>query len=195
MIIRVFCVFLLAVFSAKVLAVTLLEVGTSDPKEGVESYKFKAPYKEITSAYLELGDDLSLLNVAITAKAKEKFRVQLQLETSMTVMNEGPHLDLTGWKHCTTDWIMAKKLSEFKFALPNFEEIDISCFPKVSSEEIKEEVLKRGGEHWVKVIEEAPSEYSATDVGISSARIKVEKLVDGKWLLVTVLDFYVPLGC
>jgi len=176
----------------------LIEVGADNPVEGVKSFQFKSPFKNSISRSLGLADDLSLLNVAIRSESTNSFRVLLQLETSMTVMDEGAHLDLTDWKHCTTDWLEVAKLSGNKFALPDFRRINTDCFPDVSDTEIKEEVFAQGGERWARVLDisypDYP-EYSSTTVELSSVRLKVETLRNGKWSLVTVLDFNVPLGC
>jgi hypothetical protein len=70
----------------------------------------------------------------------------------MTVTAEGPHLDLNNWKHCTSKW---HSIAETKdgYAPPDFDKFNLDCFPDVSDKELKTEVLRVGGEQWVRVLE------------------------------------------
>src|SRR5688572_31178406 len=55
---------------------------------------------------LELGDSVegAILELVSEPSNLASFSVQVQYETSVTIMNEGPHLDLVEWKHYTSEW-------------------------------------------------------------------------------------------
>lgn len=159
--------------------------------------EFTAPIQSEIETYLDLGNSLSKHALTIFSANKETFRVSLQLETSMSISSEGPHLDLTDWKHCTTDWVNAKAFSQSVFILPNFDTIDTACFPDVTQEEIKAEVFKLGGQRWADVLDEEgfPDWYSPASIALSMVRIKIEQQVGPSWQKVTIINVSIPMGC
>ena len=177
-------------------AVTQIEVYSSNEDEYFQTYKFPAPFKKTTKAYLDLDEDLSSKKVIIKPKNNASYRAFIQIETSLTIMNEGPHLDLINWKHCTTEWLEINQISSTEFSLPRINEIDINCFPKVTVSEIRDEAYKQGGQRWADLIgfNASIDEYPIA-VAISSIRLKVEEKVKGTWQLITLLDFSIPMGC
>ena len=192
-IITIFAILFLA---SNTFAATQIEVYSSNEKEHFQTYKFPAPFKNTTKAYLDLGEDLSSKKIIIKSKNDTHYRVFVQVETSLTIMNEGPHLDLINWKHCTTEWLEINRISSSKFSLPQINEIDINCFPKVSAAEIRDEAYKQGGQRWADLIDlNASIDDYPIAVGISSIRLKLEKKIEGTWQLITILDFTVPMGC
>jgi hypothetical protein len=193
-----YCIALLIVgLSNLTYAIEKIELTQSADHSFQEPMAYVAPFKKETLGYLELGDSLSEAKVIILGEEDESYRIELQLETSISVSAEGPHLDLTNWKHCTTVWHSIKALTYNEFQLPDFTTVSTDCFPNVSHEEIKEEVLKQGGEYWVSVLEKEglPEDYSPVGVSLSSVRIKVEKLIGTEWEVVTIIDINVPMGC
>lgn len=177
-------------------SITEISISPSSVENFSVPIKFISPLKSDPRAFLELGDTISSANMQITAQQSDQLRVSVQLETSMSIQDEGPHLDLISWKHCTTSWFMIKNLGNHKFKLPNFDNINLDCFPKVNASEIKNEVLKQGGEHWLSVIENNISvDFMPISIDLSLVRIKMEQLINSKWVVVTVLNIDIPLGC
>ena len=178
-------------------AIEKIELTQSAERSFQEPMVYVAPFKKVTLDYLELGGSLSEAKVIILGEKGESYNIEFQLETSISVSTEGLHLDLTNWKHCTTVWHSLNTLTHSEFQLPDFTTVSTDCFPNVSHEEIKEEVLKQGGEYWVSVLEkeEFPEGYSPVGVYLSTVRIKVEKLIDTQWEVVTIIDINVLMGC
>ena len=58
------------------------------------------------------------------AKAGETYRVRVQYETSLGLSAEGPHLDLTDWKHCVSDWEAADALDEMLALARSYESLE-----------------------------------------------------------------------
>ena len=187
--------FLLLLISANAMAITQINIDARG-KDHFQGYSFAAPYKKTTNAYLDLGENLSNKTVRIAAKDGANFKVQIQLETSLTIMDEGPHLDLINWKHCTTEWREVEKISGSEFILPVLEKINVDCFPNVTAAEIRAEALKLGGERWANLIKQ---DASINDYPLSTAlslvRIKIEEKISGEWQTITVLHFSIPMGC
>ncbi|SHJ48323.1 hypothetical protein [Cycloclasticus pugetii] len=158
---------------------------------------YNAPFKKTYFSELEAGENLSQAKVMLHGKDRENYRVALQLETSLSVNAEGPHLDLTEWKHCTTKWHRLKIAYNHKVLLPNFDEVNVDCFPEVTHDEINAAVLAKGGEEWVRILngEGWPESYSPVDVSLSTARIKIEKLINTQWQVVTVINIAIAMGC
>ena len=158
---------------------------------------YSAPFKEAYFSGLEAGDTLSKASVMLEGKDNQSYRVAFQLETSLSVNAEGPHLDLTEWKHCTTEWHQLNIADGNGVTLPDFDEVNVDCFPEVTHDEIKAAVFAQGGEEWVRILEgEAwPEGYSPVDISLSTVRIKVEKFIATQWRVVTVINIAIPMGC
>jgi len=158
---------------------------------------FTAPFDKKIDSYLDLGVDISNTKLFIDSEENANYRVHIQLETSMAIGDEGPHLDLSDWKHCTTEWLSVKPLDKVSFVLPDISSIKTDCFPQLSMDEIKAEVLKRGGQRWLNVLERniGSDYYDPTYIALSAIRIKIEKQVNSQWQEVTVINFNVPMGC
>jgi len=76
--------------------------------------------------------------------------LQYQIETSMTIMDEGPHIDLVDWKHYTSDWIDLERIDARRFRLPKIEsnyEL-ASRFPTYTVDELYEAAMATGGHRW-----------------------------------------------
>ena len=106
--------FLVLTSASNVWAVTQIDILSADSKDYFQGYTFSPPYKITTASYLDLGESLSGKIVLISTEERSEFRVKVQMESSLTIMDEGPHLDLINWKHCSTEWIDATKISDSK---------------------------------------------------------------------------------
>ena len=113
-------------------------------------------------------------------------------ETSVTVMDEGPHLDLVEWKHFNSPWVALNRLEKNKFKTVAAGSLD---FPKVKVEEFKSEVLKMGGERWYNVVKDNQSLLEGSvAIGVSKIRIKI-KYLDNNIKKEKILSFKMELGC
>lgn len=173
-----------------------IEVFSVNKKDDFQGYQFSVPDQEITKVDLDLGENLSSKTIRISSEKPSIYRVHVQLETSLTIMDEGPHLDLINWKHCTTEWMEVDESSGTEFILPELEKIDVNCFPVVTAAEIRDEALEQGGQRWAKLIgKDATINDYPIGVSLSTVRIKIEEKTDDKWKIITVLDFSIPMGC
>tara|TARA_R110001583_G_scaffold53837_5_gene165567 strand:+ start:1077 stop:1739 length:663 start_codon:yes stop_codon:yes gene_type:complete len=162
-----------------------------------KAIKYAAPLQKEISDSLDIGDSLSNGTLLLINKNNLHYRATIQLETSMTVTAEGPHLDLIDWKHCTSQWHSLTEAKNGEYSLPNFDDINVDCFPRVSDEELKAEVLRVGGEHWLGILEGEgwPEGYRPVEISLSTVRIKIEEKIGVNWRVLSLINMSVPMGC
>lgn len=125
-----------------------------------------------------------------------EFKVERQFETSMALSDEGPHLDMTDWKHYTSNWQELEKIESNKFLASKISEADGERFPKVTRKEIYDAVLKDGGKRWAnysktcKTVNDGPC-Y----VAISRISFRIKAKEKGQWKIIHRINFSVPMGC
>lgn len=144
---------------------------------------------------LELGDTIERSEIVLEGKDISEVMLFQNYETSVTVMNEGPHLDLTSWKHFESEWKQLTKTASLKFYAIEYQDSERIKFPDVQIEEVKQAVLSYGGEGWYNYVKEIKSyrDYPC-DVGISEITLKItyNKNSQSK---TKYLVFNVAMGC
>lgn len=154
---------------------------------------------------LDLGDEVYGATLQLQpARAGETWRVRVQYETSLVLSAEGPHLDLTDWKHCVSEWEPAERVGPVSFVLPTPTPEQQACFPGYTQAELEQAVHAAvmddpaQAERWLQGLRADPA---ATDspvspfAGISAVRARIEVLRQGKWVEVTTVTFLPPMGC
>ncbi len=151
---------------------------------------------------LDLGESEAMTFVLVPA-TYYKLKVEQQYETSLTVMAEGPHVDLTNWKHYTSPWEALKPAKKNTF-ISQPVEIEKPEFPKVVTDEIVEAVTAvvkawgddDAGAEWIELAKQCKSadEYPCA-VSVNQIRLKISALVDGVWEEALVIRINVPMGC
>jgi hypothetical protein len=131
------------------------------------------------------------------------FHIEWGYETSVSIMDSGPHMDLRNWKHHLSEWQELEEVGLNSFVCP---EVASSEFPDVSNtaivEAVREETgdwAQRGydpGDRWIRLAEQcaSPNEYPC---GVSISRISLKISVDGSGRRKEILnvDFLIPMGC
>lgn len=124
--------------------------------------------------------------------------LSFQYETSISVMNEGPHCDLTNWQHGYSEWkdITYRIQEDGTFKTYWIADDAKTSFPEVDMNELKQYVREFCGEEWYELAKNTASveDYPlgiATSIfifkvqGINSSEEHVEKL----------FHLEVPMGC
>lgn len=162
-----------------------------------ENEDLKKTHNGNAKIYVELGDTPEGKKVKIKQSKFKKIEVFQRHENSVTIMNEGPHCDLTKWKHYYSEW---KKLDfdaeENSFISDSYEREDREKFIEVGINELKKEVEKECGKHWseqiknIKNVNEYPS-------GVSTSRIFFKILLIDRNDSITekIISFEIPMGC
>ena len=150
---------------------------------------------DTTVVYLELGDSPENNFLTFDLGEAEIINVYQRYETSATIMNEGPHLDLLDWFHYTSGWVALEKSNNHSFKSIPYSEKEASKFPEVDIEQLNVMVNNIGGERWAELVKDVKTinDYPVA-IGISKIAFKIEYKVKGikkaKYIV-----FEMPLGC
>jgi hypothetical protein len=142
--------------------------------------------------FLELGDKIMSFYVFDKSGASE-YRLFLQTESSVTIMDEGPHLDLTNWKHGQSEEIqLSEKEGEYFYK----DQSSQMSFPEVSLSELIDAAKKKGGERWAQLAKKCntPKEYPCS-VTPSKYILRLERKVNGAWIKKGKAIIIPPMGC
>ncbi len=153
---------------------------------------------------LELGDAIDGATLQLEpADPQARHRVRVQYETSLLLSDEGPHLDLEEWKHCRSGWEDAAPLdgTPHAFVLPVATPEQQACFPDYSQAELERAIAAHpligddpdALQRWI-AVSRRPERMAHVAV-ISTIRVRIEVLRDGRWSEATTVDFKPPLGC
>ena len=145
---------------------------------------------------LGLGFGIEGNRVKVYSDKNLEFNIYQRYETSITIMNEGPHCDLNNWKHYYSDW---KKInvSNNRFIADSYNIEERETFLEVNMKEVQVEVQKQCGDRWSELLDGVNSvdEYPC-GVGISCIYFKiVYSPVDSDISTTKFVAFEVPMGC
>lgn len=147
--------------------------------------------------YAELGETIEGQEITIVSDQLTEIMVEQRYETSITIMNEGPHCDLIDWKHYLSEWTVLKKNKYGKYKCETYSESDKERFPKISIVELKKTVKEFCGEDWYRLIAniKEPTEYPI-GIGISRFYLRIQGLRNDNMQRVTkIIIVEMPLGC
>ncbi len=109
----------------------------------IEDFKIWSLTDNLQNSYLdtcivqiELGEvfegkKINLIEVSLT-----NVKVEQRFETSLSVMNEGPHCDLINWKHYLSEWEPVKQIGVNTYQSNTYTEVEKKKFPVTTPEEI-----------------------------------------------------------
>ncbi|HAU53356.1 hypothetical protein I6I97_20655 [Sphingobacterium multivorum] len=145
----------------------------------------------------EVGESIEGTYISILSDQVRDLKVEQRYETSVTIMNEGPHCDLTEWKHFNSDWKPLKQNGNGLFLSEEYTDQDHRTFPSVSMDELKQKVKEQCGEEWFKLLAKvkSPSEYPSA-VGISRYFLRIAcRLKDNGKKVTKLIIIKTPMGC
>jgi hypothetical protein len=152
---------------------------------------------------LGLGETLNKTIILQPSNDILEFSVEQSFETSLTIMNEGPHMDLLDWQHHLADWTELPRKNATTFLA---HEVSNTTFPAVTTEEIVAAVAEESakwaregydpGERWTTVAKDckAPDSYPC-GISVSKIFLRVMVKIAGQWQQVQLIEFKVPMGC
>ena len=154
--------------------------------------------KDTINVAIELGETIQEKTIRIKHHTDYKdIQIFQKHKNSISIMDEGPHCDLTDWKHYYSSWVPLKALSKRnQFKTNSYSEEAWNKFIKVDINEFKQAVNTHCGERWSDLIKDVKSvsEYPS-GVSISTIYLKIifTKLSDEK--IEKVIAFEIPMGC
>lgn len=145
----------------------------------------------------EMGETIEGQLISISDNQLKGIKIEQRYETSITIMNEGPHCDLTEWKHFYSEWKPLKQNKEGQFICDSYTEADYTKFPDVAIEDLKRAAKDYCGKDWYALIEDikSPNEYpSAVWISQYQLRISGQRKDNGK-PVTKLIYISVPMGC
>lgn len=142
----------------------------------------------LSGTYLDLGQNLIKLRVFGLGNV----RVFQQTETSLTIMNEGPHLDLTKWRHGLSPKEMMMEQEGYFLFNPK----QPSTFPPTTPAEIVKAAREFGDKSWAQEAQKCPSvNEGSCQVAPSTYKFKIEVEENGSWKPWAQAQLYPAMGC
>jgi hypothetical protein len=162
-----------------------------------ENGELKKVQNDTAKVYVELGETPQGKKIKIKQSKFKKIEIFQRYENSVTIMNEGPHCDLTEWKHYYSDW---KKLNfdftENTFVSDSYQYEDSEKFIDIDINELKKAVEKECGGYWPEHIKDIKNvnEYPS---GVSMSRIFLKILLtdENDSVIEKTIEFVIPMGC
>lgn len=162
-----------------------------------DAEKMERIQKDTAEIDAEVGETIEGRTIFISSKQLIGLNIEQRYETSVTIMNEGPHCDLIDWKHFNSEWKSLKQNSNGQFVGDKYSEQDYSIFPEVSMDELKQTVKEQCGEDWFKLLERtnSPLEYPcAVNISRYFLRITGQRKDNGQKVAKLII-IKTPMGC
>ncbi|MBI2259806.1 MAG: hypothetical protein HYU67_13030 [Flavobacteriia bacterium] len=162
-----------------------------------EENNTKNVQKDSVTIFAELGETIEAKQLSIFSEFLQNIKIEQRFETSVTIMNEGPHCDLIDWIHFYSNWKFLKTNNNNQFICAKYSSKEKEKFPQIPIEELKLKVLEQCGEDWAKIIQyiKNPNEYpSGVNISRYFLRISGDRKDSGEKISkLIIID--VPMGC
>lgn len=162
-----------------------------------EDKKLNNVQKDTVEMYAEFGETVEGQLISVINSQLANLVIEQCYETSVTIMNEGPHCDLINWKHFYSPWKPLKANQKEQFIIHKYTGAERQKFPKTSVEELKQHVKKECGVDWAKSVNKAKTlaEYPIR-IDISRYYLKVTgQHKESKQTITKIIIIEVPMGC
>lgn len=159
--------------------------------------KLDSVQRDTIEVEAEVGESIEGSSISILSDHISDLRVEQRYETSATIMNEGPHCDLTEWKHFSSGWKSLKQNANGQFLCAEYTDEERTIFPGVSMEELKQKAKEQCGEEWVKLLVKvkSPTEYPCA-IGISRYFLRITGIrKDSGKKTTKLIVLKTPMGC
>ena len=145
----------------------------------------------------ELGEKFEGQVISFKSEMLTDIIIEQRYQTSVTIMKEGPHCDLTDWKHYYSDWKRLESASNGRYISESYSENEQKKFPNISIEDLKKEVKNQCGEDWFQLVDsiKVPNDYPS-GVSISRYYLKISgKHKDTNSIVTKIIVIENQMGC
>lgn len=149
------------------------------------------------NVFMEMSTNLEGQAIAVLTSELTDIQLFQSYETSVTIMNEGPHCDLLDWKHYRSDWEELTRNCFGDFIAASYDESERQKFVEVSLTELKEAIAFYCDEEWAKhaASVKGPNDYPA-GVSINKYFLKLTGKNEKTGKQVTkFISFGAAMGC
>jgi len=113
-----------------------LEIKFNDIVIFIEKENESLTFMDTANLDLDLGETIQGQTFHIIKSGLRDIKVEQQYETSLSISNEGPHLDLFDWKHFTSDWSELVPIDKDKYKAISYSENDQEKFHDFTEKEL-----------------------------------------------------------
>jgi hypothetical protein len=145
----------------------------------------------------DLGETLEAQTIIVKSDKYKDVEIYQAVETSVSISWEGPHCDLTQWKHYTSAWRKLNEVKPFVFKAIAYEAGEARKFPSVTLAEVKKAVAQHCGESWAEHIQTIKSIYDypcGVDISMYLLKIKAIDKTTGE-RMEKLIKISIPMGC
>jgi hypothetical protein len=132
-----------------------------------------------------------------------QFTLEQQHQTSLTVMDDGPHMDLRGWRHHVSDWMPVETSGPLAFVTRDTISDD---FPAVTTRQIVAAVEAESRrwaaqghvevDRWVRLAKGCTGATTyPCGVVLSEVRWRIRVEERGRWKTIQTVELVIPMGC
>jgi hypothetical protein len=152
--------------------------------------------KDTIRINVALGDSPEGKIITIHNKGYKHISIFQRFENSVTIMNEGPHCDLTEWKHYYSSWEPLQAISKTKFKTLGYSSAQRRQFMDIDINQLKTEVENKCGKDWRSYVNDITTvnDFPA-DIGISRIFLKVLLTNENDEVTEKIIEFQIPMGC
>ncbi|MCA0131122.1 SH3 domain-containing protein [Winogradskyella alexanderae] len=165
--------------------------------KSTDEFKVKSFFDTDTvTVDVELGDTPEGKTLLLKNKDYKRISIFQKFENSISISNEGPHCDLTKWKHYSSDWKPIEQINRGTFEVLSYTTEDWPKFVNISMEELKQEISNYCGSDWMKLVKNAKS-INDYPISVSTSRILLKFIItdfDDK-VIEKIIAFNIPMGC
>ncbi|MCA6364874.1 MAG: hypothetical protein IM638_17720 [Bacteroidetes bacterium] len=180
--------------------ITKLTAGTDEFQVVIAGEFYATQEKFINDTFrieVSVGMNPGDLSFQLNNLLLDEISVEQCAQTSVSIMQEGPHCDLENWLHHTSSWQMLTANNSGSYFLKDSLGPETAMFPEVTADEIKKAAKYYCGSDWNETINTITSvnEYPCI-VGVNRliVRISGEEKVSRK-RVVKYLLFVFSMGC
>lgn len=146
---------------------------------------------------IELGyspeDKLITIKPTVNYKKIEVFQ---SYQTSISIMNEGPHCDLLDGQHYSSDWEVLRPISNNTYRSCSYSETDWRAFDPIDLNELKAQVLEHCGPTYAMLIDTIKSvNEGPVAVSISTIYFKIVITESNNDKIEKIIALNIPIGC
>lgn len=153
--------------------------------------------KDTVYLYADLGESIEGQKISIVSNQLTNITIEQRYETSVTIMDEGPHCDLIEWKHYDSAWEKLKTNDKGQFIGDSYLEKDLEKFPVVEISELKAYVKKHCEEKYSQLIStiKSPTEYPSA-VSVSRYFLRINgKRKNSEESVTKLIIIEIAMGC
>ncbi len=158
-----------------------------------ENNVLKQVQKDTAIIYLEFGESIEGKKISIQQSKFSEVDIYQRFENSITVSDEGPHCDLTAWKHYNSAWKLIKNTGN-KFIANTYTDEEKQKFISITDNELIKGVGRYCEDKWVQFIKENLTEYPSYYVRPSRMFLKIVPKNQNK-KQIKIISFILPMGC